>query len=56
MTNTQDQVKAYIDFKLAQFCRISGFDYKQVDAKAKLSDIVKKNLKNWVGEAMASIA
>lgn len=41
----------YIDFKIKQFIRTTGFDIKQPNAKAVLSSEIKPKLKNWVMEA-----
>ena len=49
MTN---EITNYINFKLGQHVRITGFDHKQANAKEKLSAILKANLEAWTKEAI----
>ena len=53
--NSINEIKKYVDFKLAQWCRLNDFDYKACDAKQQLNIVVASNLKNWVAEAMSAL-
>jgi len=47
------KINEYLKFKLEQYARITGFDYKQKKAKEKLDAIMKENMRSWMMEAMA---
>jgi hypothetical protein len=47
-------VNTYIDFKVKQYMRISGFDTNQDNAKDVLAQEVKPMLRRWVAEFIAS--
>jgi hypothetical protein len=55
MTKTDNKsLAAFINFKLAQKARISGFDYSQPNAKSALKKIMNDNVKGWVSEFIAT--
>ena len=41
----------YINFKIAQYMRLTNFDPKQPNAKDKLKEIVLVNAKKWILES-----
>ena len=47
-------LREYIEFKSKQFIRTTGFDSKQENAKAKLKELIKPELKGWIAEAIAA--
>ena len=53
-TETKQTLQEYIEFKLAQFVRLTGFDTNQDNAKEILKDQTKPLLKEWVQEAVAA--
>ena len=46
------KLQAYLDFKIRQFIRTSGFNIQQPDAKEKLQILIATKLKQWVAEAI----
>jgi len=49
------QVVSYIEFKIKQYVRITGFNIKKENAKDDLKNKVKPLLEDWIKEYICAV-